>query len=114
LSAKTGNHSHADSQFDVTSEVEIKVPKPYRKDIPKKLNCLGIPEKAFYRAGDVALVLGCSVALVLWRFRAGKYKLPRRTDSCGRRIFTLEDLQDILSQTRIPSTLPLEKENTAS
>jgi hypothetical protein len=95
------SHTHADSQFDVTSEVEIKLPKPYRKDRPKKLNCLGIPEKPFYRAGDAAQLLECTVALVLWRFRTGKYKLPPQTDSCGRRIFTLEDLQSILSQTSI-------------
>jgi len=91
--------TRADSQFDVTVEVDIKLPKPYRKDLPKTLNRLGIREKPFYRAGDVAQLLG-TVALVLWRFRTGKYKLPRRTDSSGRRIFTLEDLQNILSQTR--------------
>jgi hypothetical protein len=32
------SHTHADSQFDVTVEVDIKLPKPYRKDMPKTLN----------------------------------------------------------------------------
>src|SRR5262249_1121854 len=76
------------SQFDVSSIVDIKLLEPCRKDLPKPLNRLGIPEKQFYRAADVAQLLGYSVALVLWRFRTGKYTLPRRTDSCGRRIFT--------------------------
>ena len=89
-----------DSQFDVTVEVDIKLPAPYRKEIPETLNRLGIPEKPYYRAGDVAQLLGCSVALVLWRFRTGKYKLARRTDSCDRRIFTLADLEMIQTQTR--------------
>jgi len=62
--------TRADSQFDVTVEVDIKLPKPYRKDLPKTLNRLGIREKPFYRAGDVAQLLG-TVALVLWRFRTG-------------------------------------------
>jgi hypothetical protein len=93
-------HTHADSQFDVTATVDIKLLKPYRKEVPKQLNRLGILEKQFYRAADIAELLGCSVGLVLWRFRTGKYTLPRRTDSCGRRIFMLEDLQNILGQTR--------------
>src|SRR5215813_11553783 len=63
--------TRADSQFDVTVEVDIKLPKPYRKDLPKTLNRLGIREKPFYRAGDVAQLLG-TVALVLWRFRTGE------------------------------------------
>jgi hypothetical protein len=83
-------HPHADSQFDVAQEIEITPPQPYRKDIPRKLNKLGIPEKPFYRATDVAHLLQCSLDLVLWRFRTGKYKLPHRTDTCGRRVFMLE------------------------
>jgi hypothetical protein len=92
--------THADSQFDVAQESEITLPQPYRKEIPRKLNKLGIPEKPFYRAADVARLLHCSVDLVLWRLRNGKYELLRRTDSCGRRVFTLQDLETIQNQTR--------------
>jgi hypothetical protein len=60
------NPIHADSDFDVAQEIEITLPQPNRKEIPRKLNKLGIPEKPFYRAPDVAQLLQCSVALVLW------------------------------------------------
>jgi len=93
-------HTRVDSQFDVTQQIEIKLPQPYRKDIPRKLNKLGIPEKPFYRPADVSRLLHCSVDLVLWRFRTRKYELFRRTDSYGRRIFTLQDLETIQNQTR--------------
>jgi hypothetical protein len=94
------NRTHADSQFDVAQEIEITLAQPYRKEIPRMLNKLGIAEKPFYRATDIAQLLHCSVDLVLWRFRTGKYELPGRTDSCGRRIFTLQDLETIQNQTR--------------
>jgi len=36
--------TRADSQFDVSQEIEVTLPQPYRKDIPRELNKLGIPK----------------------------------------------------------------------
>jgi hypothetical protein len=69
-------HTHADSQFDVSATVDIKLLNPYRKDLSKPLNRLGIPEKQFYRAADVAQLhgmLGCPHPMALPNWESTTY-----------------------------------------
>jgi hypothetical protein len=68
LTRQNAKPHRAVSQFDVSSIIDIKLLKPYQKNLTKPLNRLGIPEKQFYRAADVAQLLHCSTALVVCRF----------------------------------------------
>ncbi len=51
-----------------------------------------------YRTGDVCAILRVSPDLLRWRFMTGKYSEVGR-DGWGR-IFTLEDVKRLISQTR--------------
>jgi hypothetical protein len=54
-------------------------------------------QKSQYRTGDVCAVLGISSDLLRWRFLTGKYSEVRRARG---RLFTLDDLEAILAQTK--------------
>jgi len=88
----------ADSHFGAERKIEITLEKPYRKDLPPRLNSFGTPVKLRYRTGDVCAILRVSPDLLRWRFLTGKYSEVGR-DGWGR-IFTLEDVKRLISQTR--------------
>jgi hypothetical protein len=87
-----------DSHFGVEREIEINLEEPYRRVPAARLNKFGLPEKSQYRTGDVCAVLGINSDLLRWRFLTGKYSEVRR-DVRGR-LFTLDDLEAILVQTK--------------
>ena len=88
----------ADSHFGAERKIEITLEKPYRKEPPPRLNSFGFPAKPRYRTGDVCAILRVSPDLLRWRFMTGKYSEVGR-DGWGR-IFTLEDVKRLISQTR--------------
>jgi hypothetical protein len=87
-----------DSHFGAKREIEVNLEGPYRRVPAARLNKFGLPEKSQYRTGDVCAVLGISSDLLRWRFLTGKYSEVRR-DARGR-LFTLDDLEAILAQTK--------------
>jgi hypothetical protein len=87
-----------DSNFGARREIEISLEEPYRRVPAARLNKFGLPEKSQYRTGDVCAILGISSDLLRSRFLTGKYSEVRR-DARGR-LFTLDDLEAILAQTR--------------
>jgi hypothetical protein len=87
-----------DSNFGARREIEISLEEPYRRVRAPRLNKFGLPEKIRYRTADVCAVLGISSDLLRWRFLTGKYSEVRR-DARGR-LFTLDDLEAILAQTK--------------
>jgi hypothetical protein len=87
----------ADSHFGAAREVEITLDKPYKKELPLKLNRLGIPDKNRYRTGDLSQLLGVSADTIRWRFRTGIY--PKAVPDGNGRIFSLSDIQQILQLT---------------
>src|SRR6266704_3648662 len=94
----SGGISSGDSQFGAERKIEITLEKPYRKEPPPRLNSFGTPAKLRYRTGDVCAILRVSPDLLRWRFMTGKYSEVGR-DGWGR-IFTLEDVKRLISQTR--------------
>ena len=87
----------ADSHFGAERKIEITLEKPYRKEPPPRLNSFGFPAKPRYRTGDVCAILRVSPDLLRWRFLTGKYSEVGR-DGRGR-IFTIEDVKRLISQT---------------
>src|SRR4029453_15462107 len=87
-----------DSHFGARREIEISLEEPYRRVATPRLNKFGLPEKSRYRTEDVRAVMGISSYLLRWRFLTGKYSEVRR-DGRGR-VFTLDDLEAILAQTK--------------
>jgi hypothetical protein len=87
-----------DSNFGAEREIEINLEGPYRRMPARRLNKFGLPEKSRYRTGDACAVLGISSDLLRWRFLTGKYSEVRRDDRG--RLFTLDDLEAILAQTK--------------
>jgi len=87
-----------DSNFGAEREIEINLEGPYRRVPAARLNKFGLPEKSHYRTRDVCAALGISSDLLRWRFLRGKYSEVRR-DARGR-LFTLDDLEAILAQTK--------------
>src|SRR5262245_9616310 len=94
------NRTGADSHFGARHEIEISLEEPYRKVPTPRLNKFGLPEKSRYRTENVCILLGISSDLLRWRFLTGKYSEVRR-DGRGR-VFTLDDLEAILGQTKDP------------
>jgi hypothetical protein len=87
-----------DSNFGARREIEINLEEPYRRVPIPRLNKFGLPEKIRYRTADVCALLGISSDLLRWRFLKGKYSEIRKDG--GKRVFTLEDLEAILAQTK--------------
>jgi hypothetical protein len=87
-----------DSNFGAEREIEINLEGPYRRVPAARLNKFGLPEKIRYRTADVCALLGISSDLLRWRFLKGKYSEARKDG--GGRVFTLEDLEAILAQTK--------------
>jgi hypothetical protein len=87
-----------DSNFGARREIEINLEGPYRRVPARRLNKFGLPEKIRYRTADVCALLGISSDLLRWRFLKGKYSEVRKDG--GGRVFTLEDLEAILAQTK--------------
>jgi hypothetical protein len=87
-----------DSHFGAEREIEINLEEPYSRVPAARLNKFGLPEKIRYRTADVCALLGTSSDLLRWRFLKGKYSEVRKDG--GGRVFTLEDLEAILVQTK--------------
>jgi hypothetical protein len=89
-----------DAEFGARREIEITLGKPYRKELPTRVNRFGIPEKITYRTADVCSVLRITPDLLRWRSLQGKYPNVKR-DGRGR-IYTLEDIERMIAN---PPTL---------
>jgi hypothetical protein len=87
-----------DSHFGARREIEISLEEPYKREGDPRLNKFGLPEKSRYRTADVCALLGIGSDLLRSRFLKGKYSEVRKDG--GGRVFTLEDLEAILAQTK--------------
>ena len=87
----------AGAQFGALREVELTLSKPYKRDLPPKLNKFGMPHKRHYRTGDLCPLLNVCPDAVRSRFATGKYpEVPR--DGKGR-LFSLADIERLLAIT---------------
>jgi hypothetical protein len=87
-----------DAHFVDSREVEITLPTPYTKDLPIKINQLGLLDKKHYRTGDLCRLLGVKADTLRWRFRTGEY--PEVTSDGKGRLFALADIERILAITQ--------------